>query len=49
MHCDSTGAIIITQDPVKHELTKHVGVDCFDVRSAVHVKIVALQYTPSEI
>jgi hypothetical protein len=24
---DSTGAISITHDPVKHELTKHVGVD----------------------
>jgi hypothetical protein len=26
MHCDSTGAISIAQDPVRHELTKHVGV-----------------------
>jgi hypothetical protein len=24
---DSTGAISIAHDPVKHELTKHVGVD----------------------
>jgi hypothetical protein len=24
---DSTGAINITLDPVKHELTKHIGVD----------------------
>jgi hypothetical protein len=26
---DSTGAINITRDPVKHELTKHVGVDAY--------------------
>jgi hypothetical protein len=24
---DSTGAISIARDPVKHELTKHIGVD----------------------
>jgi hypothetical protein len=34
---------------VKHELIKHVGVDCFYVRSAVQDKITALQYVPSEI
>jgi hypothetical protein len=42
VHCDSTSAISIAQDPVKHELTKHVGVDCFYVRSGVQDKIVAL-------
>jgi hypothetical protein len=26
---DSTWAISITRDPVKHELTKHVGVDTY--------------------
>jgi hypothetical protein len=49
VHCDSTGAISIAQDPVKHELTKHVGVYCFYVRSDVQDKIVVLQYVPSEI
>jgi hypothetical protein len=34
---------------VKHELTKHVGVDCFYVRSIVQDKIIVLQYVPSEI
>jgi hypothetical protein len=42
VHCDSTSAISIAQDPLKHELTKHVGVDCFYVRSAIQDKIVAL-------
>jgi hypothetical protein len=49
VHCDSTGAINIAQDPMKHELTKHVGVDCFYVQSVVQDKITALQYVPSKI
>jgi hypothetical protein len=49
VHCDSIGAISIAQDPVKHELTKHVGVDCFYVRSTIQDKIVAFRYVLSEI
>jgi hypothetical protein len=30
---DSTRAISIARDPVKHELTKHVGVDAHFTRS----------------
>jgi hypothetical protein len=30
---DSTGAISIARDPVKHELTKHIGVDASFVRT----------------
>jgi uncharacterized protein YecA (UPF0149 family) len=32
---DSTGAISIAQDPVKHELTKHIGVDTRDRKCAI--------------
>jgi hypothetical protein len=32
---DSIGAISITRDPVKHELTKHIGVDTFYTRASV--------------
>jgi hypothetical protein len=32
---DSTGAICIARDPVKHELTKHIGVDVFYTRASV--------------
>ncbi|CAM8880258.1 unnamed protein product [Rhodiola kirilowii] len=39
---DSTGAIIITRDPVKHELTKHIGVDASYVRSQVQDQVIAL-------
>uniref|UniRef100_A0ACD5ZUU5 Uncharacterized protein n=1 Tax=Avena sativa TaxID=4498 RepID=A0ACD5ZUU5_AVESA len=30
---DSTGAISVARDPVKHELTKHIGVDAFYTRA----------------
>ena len=46
---DSTGAISIARDPVKHELTKHIGVDASYVRAAVQDHVVALQYVPSEL
>jgi hypothetical protein len=38
----STGAISIARDPVKHELTKHIGVDAFFVLTAVQDQILAL-------
>jgi hypothetical protein len=40
-----------TQDPVKHEVTKCIGVDAFFVRTAVQDQdqILALQYVPSEL
>jgi hypothetical protein len=45
---DSTGVISIARNPVKHELTKHVGVDTYFTRSQVQNGVVALQYVPSE-
>jgi hypothetical protein len=46
---DSTWAISIACDSVKHELTKHIGVDTHFTRSHVHDGVVALQYVPSEL
>ena len=46
---ENTGAISIVQDPMKHELTKHIGVDAYYVRAAVQDHVVALQYVPSEL
>ena len=46
---DSTGAISIARHPVKHELTKHIGVDAYYVRAAVQDHVIALQYVPSEL
>jgi hypothetical protein len=48
--CDNTGAIQIANDPVKHELTKHIGVDAFFTRSHCHQHTIDLhQYVPSEL
>ena len=39
---DSTGAISIARDPVKHEITKHIGVDSFFVCAAIQDHVIAL-------
>jgi hypothetical protein len=43
---DSTGAISSARDSIKHELTKHVGIDAHFTRSQVQDGVVALQYVP---
>jgi hypothetical protein len=45
---DSTGAINIARDPIKHELTKYIGVDAHFRWSQIQDGVVALQYVPSE-
>ena len=32
LYCDNTGVIQITLNPVKHSLSKHIGVDAFFLR-----------------
>jgi hypothetical protein len=46
---DSTSAINIARDPVKHELTKHIGVDAYYTRAQVQDDVIALRYVPSEL
>jgi hypothetical protein len=46
---NSTLAISIARDPIKLELTKHIGVDVHFTRSHVQDGVVALQYVPSEL
>jgi hypothetical protein len=46
---DSTEAINIARDPVKHKLTKHVGVDAHFTQSQLYDDVVTLQYVPSEL
>jgi hypothetical protein len=46
---DSAVAIIITRDLVKHELTKHIGVDAHFMWSHVRDGVVALEYVSSEL
>ena len=49
VHCDNTGAISIAHDLMKHQLTKHIGIDCFYVQSAVQDHVVSPHYVPSEL
>jgi hypothetical protein len=44
---DSTCTISIARDPVKHELTKYIGVDAFYTQ--VQAQVIVLQYVPSEL
>jgi hypothetical protein len=46
--CDNMGAIQISHDPVKHELTKHIGVNASFTRFNCHQKNIDLQYVLSE-
>jgi hypothetical protein len=46
---DSTGAISIAREPVKYELTKHIGVDAYYTQSQDQDGVIALQYVPSEL
>jgi histone deacetylase 1/2 len=45
----SDSTISIACDPVKHELTKHIGIDAFYTRAQVQAQVIALQYVPSEL
>jgi hypothetical protein len=45
---DSTSAINIARDPVKHELTKHIGVDAYYTWAQVQ-DVIDLRYVPSEL
>src|SRR5205809_5010824 len=47
MHCENKSAIAIASNPVFHNRTKHIDVDCHITRQAYENKIISLPYTPS--
>jgi hypothetical protein len=42
-------AISIVRDPIKHELTKRIGVDAHYTRALIQDDVVYLRYVPSEL
>jgi hypothetical protein len=49
LQCEGTSAIKIAKKPVKHELTKHIGVDASFIRYHCQQLIIDIQYVPSEL
>jgi hypothetical protein len=49
LHADNTSAIQIAANPVYHERTKHIEVDCHFIREAVDTRVISLPHVSTNL
>lgn len=47
LKCDNKAALSMVANPVQHERTKHVGMDCHFIREKLHTGAIQTEYVPS--
>ena len=49
LHVDNTSAIQIATNPVFHERTKHIEVDCHSIRDTLESRVISLPHISSDL